>query len=513
MWAEMKKMKWHEIEKECASKKVVIYGLGLGIRQFLEKYGNSITVETIIDNDVTKQGKRAGDLLPEAFQTKCGNIYIHSAEVLSKYEPKETIILVASSKRYAEIMQDLEKEKFSQIYVISLLEDFVQENKEAENVLQKQHEFAQKCLCTPIVPNKILFSSFANYADHEKYISEALIQLRPDFYIVWLVNDLDVELPAGVHKVLRSNWKKVLYEAETSKIWVTDTAVPDFFLKRSEQVYIQTKHWASITLKKFYLDAEATFQSEPEKMALWKRESEIIDYIIVGSEFDQESCKRGFGVDGKFIMAGSPRTDGMFREQQNRKSVYAYYGLGDGVRVLIYAPTYRFSKEAGKGIHQSREIEFGYRQIKAALEKRFGGDWMIALRLHPSVCDAVKDMELPDFVFDVSSYEDSEELVSAFDITVSDYSSIMFEPAVIKKPVFLYATDLNDYIVNEYELLIDYKELPFDIAENTKQLCENIISFDRCKYEKRLDDFLLKYGIREDGHASERVAEFISKLI
>ena len=34
-------------------------------------------------------------------------------------------------------MQDLEKEKFSQIYVISLLEDFVQENKEAENVLQK----------------------------------------------------------------------------------------------------------------------------------------------------------------------------------------------------------------------------------------------------------------------------------------------------------------------------------------------------------------------------------------
>lgn len=487
--------------------------MGLGVRQFLEKYGNSITVASIIDNDVRKQGKKVGDLLPEAFQTNCENVCISNAEALAEFEPEETLILVASAKRYTEILQYLEEKNFNQIYVISLLGDFIQEEKNGDDVLKKQQEYAQKCLCFPTVPNKILFSSFANYADHEKYISEALMRLRPDVYTVWLVNDLDAELPAGVHKVLRSNWKNVLYEAETSKIWVTDTAVPDFFLKRSEQVYIQTKHWASITLKKFYLDAAATFQGEPEKLASWKRESGIIDYIVVGSEFDLESCRRGFGVDGKFIMAGSPRTDGLFHEKQNKEKVYTYYSLNNDVHVLMYAPTYRFSKEEGRGIHESREIDFGYQSIKVTLEKRFGGNWVIALRLHPSVSDAVKQMELPDFVFDVSSYEDSEELVSAFDIIVSDYSSIMFEPAFIKKPVFLYATDLKDYIANEYEFLIDYRELPFDIAEDTMQLCEKILNFDRCEYERKLNEFMNKYGIREDGQASERVAEFISGLL
>ncbi|MBD5522365.1 MAG: hypothetical protein HDR03_14270 [Lachnospiraceae bacterium] len=129
------------------------------------------------------------------------------------------------------------------------------------------------------------------------------------------------------------------------------------------------------------------------------------------------------------------------------------------MHVLMYAPTYRFSKEEGKSVHQSREIEFGYQQIKEALEKRFGGNWLIALRLHPSVRDAVKEIELPDFVFDV--------------------------------------------IAHEYELLINYRELPFDIAEDTEQLCTNILNFDRNKYEKQLNEFLDKYGIKEGGHASE----------
>lgn len=505
-------MKWNEIEKKCKSKKVIIYGLGLGVRQFLESYGNDIPIEAMIDNDAGKQGERAGDLLAEAFQTKCEDLRISSANILAEYNAKDTLILVASAKRYAEIVQELGNWGFTSVYVLSLLDGFAQQQKQTEFFQQRLCEYAQKYAVIPVNPKKVLFSSFANYADHEKYISEALYRLRPDLDIVWLVNDLNVRLPDGVRKVLRANWKKVLYEAETSKMWIADTAVPDFFLKRLEQIYIQTKHWGSITLKKFYRDA-VTFQDEPEKIASWKRESEIIDYIIVGSEFDKESCKRGFGIEGKFIMAGSPRSDGLFREAENREKVYTYYGLAEDAHVLLYAPTYRFSKEKGKSVHQSREIGFGYQQVKSVLEEHFGGKWFIALRLHPSVSNAARGMELPDFVFDVSTYEDSEELVSAFDITVSDYSSLMFEPAFIKKPVFLYATDLESYVAVEYEFLIDYRALPFDIAKDTEQLCANISSFDESEYRKRLDSFMVRYGVKEDGHASERAAEFIAGLL
>ncbi len=505
-------MRWNEIEEACTSKKVILYGLGLGIRQFLDCYGNQIPVEAVIDNDTAKQGQKAGDLLAEAFQTECENIRISGAEILAGYAPEETLVLVASAKRYAEIVQELEGMGFTLVYVLSLLDDFAEQLKAPEAYQQGLDEYARKYAGLPINPKKVLFSSFANYADHEKYISQALMRLRPDVEIVWLVNDLDAGLPGQVRKVLRANWKQVLYEAETSKVWIADNVIPAYFLKRPEQIYIQTKHWASITLKKFYLDA-ATFQSEPAKLASWERESRIIDYIVVGSEFDKESCKRGFRIKDKFLMAGSPRTDGLFCETQNREKVYAYYGLPESVQVLMYAPTYRFSKEEGKSVHQSRAIDFGYEQVKSALEQRFGGEWMIALRLHPSVQEAAREMALPDFVFDVSAYEDSEELVSAFAVTVSDYSSLMFEPAFVRKPVFLYATDLVDYLTNEYELLIDYRQLPFAIAEDTGQLCRNILEFDQGQYEGKVNDFLERYGVREDGHASERVAEFICTVL
>jgi CDP-glycerol glycerophosphotransferase (TagB/SpsB family) len=89
----------------------------------------------------------------------------------------------------------------------------------------------------------------------------------------------------------------------------------------------------------------------------------------------------------------------------------------------------------------------------------------------------------------------------------------MFEPAFVKKPVFLFATDRKEYIDKEYDLLIDYDTLPFPIAESNEELARNIENFNQAEYEKKLDAFMEKYGVHEDGHASERAAEFISGLI
>ena len=96
---------------------------------------------------------------------------------------------------------------------------------------------------------------------------------------------------------------------------------------------------------------------------------------------------------------------------------------------------------------------------------------------------------------------------------ITDYSSIMFEPAFVKKPVFLFAVDKNEYIDQERTLLIEYETLPFSIAETNEELAENIRKFEPAEYEKRLKDFLDKYGVHEDGHAGERAAGFISSLI
>ncbi len=291
-------------------------------------------------------------------------------------------------------------------------------------------------------------------------------------------------------------------------MWILDLPVPSYIIKRPGQIYIQTKHWASITLKRFYLDA-STFQGVPEKINVWKREQKLIDHIITGSDFDTESCRRGFGFEGEVLQCGSPRSDGLFREKENRNKVFEYYHLNKNCKALIYAPTYRFSKTEGKTAAESRNIVLDFERVKRALEARFGGEWYILVRLHPSVAAALKEVEKPDFVIDVSLYGDSQELVSASDILISDFSSILFEASFVNKPVFLFATDLEDYLLNEYDLLIGYHELPFPVAESNEELERNILGFQGEEYEERVTAFLEHYGVHEDGHASERAAQFI----
>lgn len=502
---------WEEIERVCAYHNIIVYGLGKRASDLFERLGTQYAIVGVIDNDRSKQGMRVDELLPETFQTSGGSVIVSSPSVLLKYKPDDTGILVVSGRYFCDIKRELESKGFYQIYDMYSCDELLSENDFATQ-LKKKEAYIRRCLEMEIYAKKIVFNAFADYADHGKYISEAMHVKHSDWELVWLVDSLDSKLPDYVRKVRKSDWKKVIYEMETAKVWVSDLPISGDIVKREGQIYIQTKHWASITLKRFYLDA-ATFNSMQEKRSVWKRESEIIDYIVVGSWFDRESCRRGFAFDREFIMAGSPRSDGLFRAQENKKKVYSCYGIPKNVHVLMFAPTYRFSRESGKTVHQSREIDFAYYAVKDALGKRFGGEWMIALRLHPSVAQAAREMVLPDFVFDVSTYMDSEELVSAFDIVVSDYSSIMFEPAFIRKPVLLYAPDLADYLKNEYDLLLDYRKLPFDMAETMEELCGNIMKFDKDAYVKQVDAFLDRYGVHEDGHASERVVDFISGFL
>ncbi|MNC57198.1 putative CDP-glycerol:glycerophosphate glycerophosphotransferase [compost metagenome] len=122
-------------------------------------------------------------------------------------------------------------------------------------------------------------------------------------------------------------------------------------------------------------------------------------------------------------------------------------------------------------------------------------------------------MKRPDYVIDASGYPDSQELVAAADVMITDYSSIMFEPAFVRKPVFLYAPDRKEYINGERKLLIDYDTLPFSIAESNEDLANNIENFNQEEYVRQVDEFMEKYGVHEDGHASERAAKFISDLV
>ena len=508
---------WEMFMQEAEKKKVFLFGSGVCADFFLEHY-KSICLEGIIDNDVQKQGFRADDFLGEARGRKYGDLQISPIELLKRYDFNKILVLITSTNYYEQIINDLEEIGIKNYFVLLIMEANKRKESgylEKDDAVFSPVEYAGICCQEKIEPKKIIFSSFGTYSDHGKYITEALLKVRKDLDIVWFVKKMTSKVPEGVRKVYCNNWKRYIYEMETAGIWIYNMPVPQYIIKRQGQIYVQTKHWASITLKKFYLDTNLSANTS-ENVACWKQDSRKMDYIITGSDFDTQSSRRGFDFRKEIIQVGSPRSDAMFQEKEKKEKVYSYCGLHLDKRMLLYAPTYRYGKRNSaqeKPVQEIREIDLDYKGVKEALERQFGGEWYIALRLHPGHEKEVEKLKLPDYIVDLSAYEDGEEVASACDIMISDYSSIMFEPAFVKKPVFLFATDKKEYIDKEYDLLLDYDTLPFPIAESNEELVKNIECFVKEDYEKKLDTFMEKYGVHEDGHASDRAAEFISALI
>lgn len=513
---ELKGQTWADFDRAVRGKRLFVFGTGAGAEFFFRKYKNKYCITGILDNDGKWHGLTAGDVLAETFESINEEVRIMPVDMLDDYKKEEILVLITSTKYYRDMTAQLLDKGIRECYILLMMEaNKRNQNSEVCDDVNDNinvNEYVNECCKRPIQANKIVFKSFDTYSDHGKYITEQLLKKSGSLDIVWILNDLREEVPEGVRTVWSRNWKKYIYEMETAHIWVINTLMPINIIKREGQIYIHTKHWASITLKKFYLDA-STITDVPEDVARWRHNGQCMDYVLTGSRFDTESVRRGFDFQKEVVQVGSPRTDAMFRMEECRQKVTAKCHLKKAGKILLYAPTYRYNRDIQR-MHktEARNIGLNYGLIRNALEAKFGGEWYILLRLHPSVAKESGRFIEEGSVVDVSAYPDSEELASACDIMISDYSSIMFEPAFVKKPVFLFATDKTEYINHEYDLLLDYNALPFPIAETNEELVRCIMDFDKSIYESQVTTFLSQYEVQEDGHASERAAEFIMGL-
>lgn len=505
---------WEIFREEAAEKKVILFGLGEAASLFWKRCDAAENLVAICDNNPEKQGISASEFLFLGAENKYQLPLVSGKEALAEHKPEETVVLIASINYYTEIVNEVKEFGHNNCFILLMMEANGRgTNPEICKSMPSHAEQAQLFCKERIDFNKILFHGFGTYSGHGKYITQSILGQNRQVDIVWMTKNALVQVPNGVRKVCLENYCKYLYEIETAGIVLMDTIIPREVIKRSEQIYIHLKHWASVTLKKFYLDSR-TLTDVQEDVIFWRSVLHKLDYVFVGSWFDEESVRRGFEFKGETVNVGSPRSDALFCGSELRRSVYQYFDIDDTKHMLLYAPTYRYNQDMKrKHIPETRNINIDYEQVHDALVKKFKGKWVILLRLHPGHERDAMRMNLPEYVINATDYEDGEELCVACDCLISDYSSIMFEPAFVKKPVFLFATDRDEYIDKEYDLLMDYDSLPFSIAESNEELVWNIARFDQKMYENKVDAFLKKYGVHEDGHASERAADFILKLL
>lgn len=358
----------------------------------------------------------------------------------------------------------------------------------------------------PIKQNKIFFYSYygSHYGCNPKYIAEYMLTHHPsEFDIVWAFNDPKVKGNTEKYRQVRIMSWRYFYELCTSKVIITNFRTTDLFIKRKKQYYIQTWH-SSLRLKQIEKDAEKSLP--PSYVDMAKQDSQKCDLLLSGCQFSTSVLERSFWYTGEILKSGTPRNDLFFQDQASRRrKIMRKLDLSKETKVLLYAPTFR--QENNLDVY-----DVDYLKLVESLEQRFGGEWIILIKLHPHLIAKSSQLMYSDKVMNVSAYDDIQELLYIADILLSDYSSLIFDYAITAKPCFLYVPDLNEYQQTDRGLYFNVSDLPFISANTNEQLLDKIEQFNQVAYQANLALFLKSIGSYEEGNANELLLKRINTI-
>ena len=352
-----------------------------------------------------------------------------------------------------------------------------------------------------IQDNKVFVMTFENsYTCNPKYIVEELLRRDPTLDIVWAIpvkkTKFKYNFPRGVRTVDRGTME-MFEEQSTAKIWIDNALNCVWFglPKKKGQIYINTWH-GSMGIKR--LSGNFTWRRRAARC------NKLTDYCITNSTFEEDVFRKEFWPDVKFMKYGHARNDIFFDEDRialAREHVREKYELDKNKKIMLYAPTFR---DDGRGGFFNLDFE----EIKTCLEERFGGEWVIIVRLHFK--DRIKAGQIPynDHIINGGGYPDMQELMAATDIGMTDYSSWAYDFILTGRPLFIYAPDL-DYYAGGRGFYYPIETTPFPISRDQNKMIEDIRNFNDNIYRNKVKVFLEDKGCYETGSAASKTADLI----
>ena len=360
-----------------------------------------------------------------------------------------------------------------------------------------------------VKPGRVLCWAYTykQYGCNPRYLTEYLLEHHPEMEIIWVFRrGVDISCVDSRIKCVRFCTWGYLKAVASAEFLITNARTDPwraYWHKRPEQKYLMLWHGGA-ALKQVERDVEHKLGYSYVQKA--KRDSKVCDLMISGCRANTELIRRSFWYSGEILEEGIPRNDMFFNGELHakvRRRIFEDYNLVDGSRIVLYAPTFR-----SNGSLEPYRIDWG--EVVPRLEQMFGGDKVtVFLRLHPNLLRRANTASLINHpsVVDLTRYHDMQELLCISDMLITDYSSSMFDFAMLNRPCLLYATDVEEYDRGYY---YDFRELPFPLARNIEELKELIEKFDEDKYKSDLELFLKsRLGLKERGVASKALAEWI----
>lgn len=370
---------------------------------------------------------------------------------------------------------------------------------------------------TPYERPTLIFESFGvrQVSDSPYAIYQLFTRLYPEFNCVWSINRSQRRfcrqhaIPYVIRRTTR--WARMLGKAS---FWISNARFPLWVKKPDYLTYIQT--WHGTPLKKLGLDIENVTMpgtTTARYHTNFVKEANRWDALISPNDYATQVFRTAFGFNNQILKVGYPRNDELVNSTPAEiDALKRQLGIPLDKKVVLYAPTYRDNQFVEKG-----KYTFNLPFSLAEFRKRFGQDAVLILRMHYLIANTLDIRGFEGVVFDFSSHPNISELYLVSDLLITDYSSVFFDYAYLKRPILFYPYDYQVYKDDLRGFYLNYEtDLPGEIAHDESQLLTLIgqkLATPDMSADARFMAFYRRFCAIDDGQSALKVVDYIMQQI
>ncbi|WP_241648153.1 bifunctional glycosyltransferase/CDP-glycerol:glycerophosphate glycerophosphotransferase [Pediococcus acidilactici] len=360
----------------------------------------------------------------------------------------------------------------------------------------------------PLEKNTVVFESLwgQSYNDSPRAMYQYLVEHYPNMKFVWILKNEQTPIDGPGIRVRRLSFKYWYYMAR-AKYLIQNTNFPTQYAKRRGQIEVETLHGTFMKVMGFdephFKNATNRVQKNfATRIGRW-------DLMSVPSDFMYVHGSTAFDYpEQKILKTGFPRTDELIYNNHPDyiKKIKSKLGIPADKKVVLYAPTYR-----------TTDMPFNFQLDLEKMKQQLSDEYVLLVRLHYFVSHTQNFIDQTGFVYDVSDYNNINDLYLISDVLITDYSSVMFDFGYLKRPMIFFAYDKEWYLDPANRgIYMDYDTtVPGPVAKTTESVIKNLQQLDSIKkqYSGKLEQFyerFCQYG--RTGDATKQLTEAMLNL-
>lgn len=355
----------------------------------------------------------------------------------------------------------------------------------------------------------IIFESYLGkqFSCNPRAIYEYINLHYPDYKLYWSIDPryesafLDKDL-----NIIHRFSLKWLFKMTRARYWVFNSRAPSWVPKPKHTVYLQT--WHGTPLKKLANDMEEVHMpgtTTKKYKQNFLNETKRWDFLISPNNYSTNHFKSAFSFENQILETGYPRNDYLFTHNNlgTINSIKEKLNLPKNKKIILYAPTWRDDE-----YHQVGKYKFDLKLDLTLLKKELGQEYIILLRMHYLIADKVDLTGYEDFVYNVTSHEDIRDLYLISDVLLTDYSSVIFDFANLKRPMIFFVYDIDSYRDKLRGFYFNIEEnAPGPLVKNNQDLLRAILNSNYILEGYNYTLFFNRFCNLESGESTKKVVK------